>query len=424
MKQKPCFAIIGGTIWGNRGAESMLTTTIGVLRGYFPEAHFIVFSYYPEQDKNLISDKSITVLSSTPLSLITIHLLGSLTYKLLRFFRIKNPGSEFLKIAGHLAKCDCLLDIGGITFSDGREKYLPFNILTILPALWMGVPVVKMAQALGPFEKSINRFVAKSFLPRCRHIFARGENTGAHLASLGFPQNKYSVVPDIAFLYRPAFSLSNENGNYVNDLLERIEGIKDTDKKIIILSPSMVVRKQSERFGINYLHNQVRILLKLPEDRYHFIVMPNATRENSAKEHNNDILLIKAMRREWENSRRDRENVSWIDFDINSQSVREVIACADLLITSRYHAMIAGICMTVPTLVIAWSHKYHETLKVFNLYQYALDFSHADIDLQEWIEQMIERNKGIRKKMQTKLAEVQHASMRQFVYIKDMINAA
>ena len=36
MEKHPVVSIIGGTIWGNRGAESMLVTVIGKLREMSP----------------------------------------------------------------------------------------------------------------------------------------------------------------------------------------------------------------------------------------------------------------------------------------------------------------------------------------------------------------------------------------------------
>ena len=53
MAKEPVISIIGGTIWGNRGAESMLVTVIGQLRASFPNARFNVFSYYPAKDREL-----------------------------------------------------------------------------------------------------------------------------------------------------------------------------------------------------------------------------------------------------------------------------------------------------------------------------------------------------------------------------------
>ena len=52
-------AIVGGTLWGNRGAEAMLVTTIGRIRRRHPDARFMVFSYYPEKDACLCSDSTI-----------------------------------------------------------------------------------------------------------------------------------------------------------------------------------------------------------------------------------------------------------------------------------------------------------------------------------------------------------------------------
>ena len=35
-----------------------------------------------------------------------------------------------------LSQCDLLIDLAGVSFIDGREKFLPFNILTLAPAFF------------------------------------------------------------------------------------------------------------------------------------------------------------------------------------------------------------------------------------------------------------------------------------------------
>ena len=142
-----------------------------------------------------------------------------------------------------------LLDIGGITFSDGREKYLPFNILSIWPAMLLGVPVVKLAQAVGPFNDPLNRFLAKIFLFRCAHIFARGEKTAEFLRQFNYPSEKFDTVADIAFLYEPEFSLSTENEDRVSSLIQRMEAAKKQGKKIVVFSPSILVESESRKHG-------------------------------------------------------------------------------------------------------------------------------------------------------------------------------
>ena len=128
MEKHPVVSIIGGTIWGNRGAESMLVTVIGKLREMDSETRFNVFSYYPARDRELVNDELVTILSGKPLSRNKAFLRRA-GRRASKQAGIKRPKAIF-KIARALCASDLLLDIGGITFSDGREKYLPFNILT------------------------------------------------------------------------------------------------------------------------------------------------------------------------------------------------------------------------------------------------------------------------------------------------------
>ena len=76
----PVIGIIGGTIWGNRGAESMLATTIGELREKLPVSEFNVFTYYPQKDSQLVNQNRVNILNASPLSLATIAFPFALLY--------------------------------------------------------------------------------------------------------------------------------------------------------------------------------------------------------------------------------------------------------------------------------------------------------------------------------------------------------
>jgi len=62
------FALMGGSIWGNRGAEAMLMTVVAEIRKVDPEAVFNVYTIYPQKDKSLVQDPKIRFLSGEPLS--------------------------------------------------------------------------------------------------------------------------------------------------------------------------------------------------------------------------------------------------------------------------------------------------------------------------------------------------------------------
>lgn len=422
MEKNPVISIVGGTIWGNRGAESMLTTTIGMIRKDFPKAKFYVFSYLPKKDRELISDEDITVLSGKPLSLVIRHFPSALLAACFKAFGLKIPSSDYFKIARALKESDLLLDIGGITFSDGREKFLPFNILTIWPAMLLGVPVIKLAQAVGPFKHSLNRFCARLFLMRCQHIFARGEKTAEFLADLGYPKEKSDTVADTAFLYQPDFSLSHENEGRVEELVERVKSLK---KKLVVFSPSILVEMQSAKKGLDYAGKFFDLMQSLDSKGYHFIFIPNATREGSDKTHNNDLLTLERMRAQAESGTLPSsilDAVDWVIYDVNTASVRKIISNADVLVTSRYHAMISGLSLAVPTVVIGWSHKYRETMDYFGLGKYSMDFGNTSIDLPQIVKEALDNKEVIHKQIIQHSAEVKQKALIQFSFIKQVLS--
>ena len=47
--------VIGGSIWGNRGAEAMVATCIGHIRRTWPAARALIFSYFPLQDRRILA---------------------------------------------------------------------------------------------------------------------------------------------------------------------------------------------------------------------------------------------------------------------------------------------------------------------------------------------------------------------------------
>ncbi len=424
VKGKPVVSIVGGTVWGNRGAESMLVTTIGRIRETHPEALFNVLSYYARKDRELIQDQAISVLSSKPLSMITRHFLAALMAVVLVQLGLKIPNTRFFHIARALHESDVLLDVGGITFSDGREKFLPFNILTIWPAMILGVPVVKLAQAVGPFHHKINRIPASLFLTHCSHIFARGSRSAEHLQDLGLPESHWDEVPDVAFLYKPAYSLSNEGDSFVDRLAVWVATAKKTGNQVVVLSPSVLVDLQSQKKGLDYINRFLDLVRGNRHQTFVYIVMPNATRKGSDQSHNNDLLTIQRMRAAAQEGRLDNDlldRIAWVDEDINTASVRRIIAMADLVITSRYHAMISSLCLEKPTVVIGWGHKYKETLDYFGLGEFSLDFGDEKADLQATLQKLQSSRQEVIQKLAKHLPDVRSKAEIQFHWLDQVL---
>ncbi|MCG8071354.1 MAG: hypothetical protein N0C86_05165, partial [Candidatus Thiodiazotropha taylori] len=137
-------SIIAATISGNRGAEAMLTTTIGEIRQRYPDCRFNVFSYYPEQDSVLNRDDRVTVYSATPLAIVALLLPFSILFALFKLPLLNKLLGIFPAPLQALDQSDVLIDLAGVAFIDGREKFLPYNVLTLVPAFLLNTPVVKL----------------------------------------------------------------------------------------------------------------------------------------------------------------------------------------------------------------------------------------------------------------------------------------
>ena len=67
-------SIIGGSIWGNRGASAMLETTIGKLREAKLDASYNIFTPYPLKDLSLAADPQLNFFDSRPFAIVQYFL--------------------------------------------------------------------------------------------------------------------------------------------------------------------------------------------------------------------------------------------------------------------------------------------------------------------------------------------------------------
>lgn len=413
---KPTIAIVGGTLWGNRGAEAMLVTTIGQIRKQFPDARFKVFSYYPARDAQLCQDAAIELLDYRPLTLGLKVLPLVMLCGLLKLLRIRMPRFLLGKQISALQQCDVLLDVGGITFCDGREIFLLYNVLSLLPAFVLHVPVVKMSQALGPFKNPINRFLASRILPKCHHVFARGQITAGHLRELGLPRHLWSEASDIAFVFEEELSLTTENALQVEELDREIAS-RSCQKQVVSIVPSSLVFKKSPAY-VDLLTGLVRQLLAA--DVY-VVLLPNATRADSDQGRNNDLVVIRqVLQALQENCPSDIEKLSAVTFDVNTESIRRLMRFSDLVVTSRFHGMVAALSAAIPVVVIGWSHKYGEVLADFEFEQFSFDHASTGTEIIPTVLELLQVPE-LRQTLSGNLAQVKESSQSQFDFVGKML---
>lgn len=370
-------SIIGGTIWGNRGAEAMLVTIINQLRVHRGDTLFNVYSYYPDIDRKLISDKDVSVYSATPLSLI-IMLPVAILYCIFRLVRLQKVFHGFFPLPlRRIAESRVLIDISGVSYMDGRERFLPYNILINVQAFLVGIPVVKFAQGLGPLKHLLTRIAARVFLRQCDFICARGKITYGHLVEFFGQKIQYRKCMDVAFLHVVGNSLSHENEEYLTQLLLDIAATRNAGGVVVGVCPNSLLVSKGVFEGVAYIEVISEAINELLNQGINVVLFPNATREKAPGTlRNNDLPVIKVILEKIAPLAKGSTcKLFVVEKDINADGIKQVIALSDVLVVSRFHAMIGALSLAKPLIVIGWSHKYLEVLSEFGLERNCYDYS-------------------------------------------------
>jgi len=409
-------SLVGATLYGNRGAEAMLSATIGELRDRYPELQFNVFSYYPAKDRELLVSEGIAIHSSTPFYLVAVLGPMALLYRLAALLGLRRVQRFFPGSVRALARSRVLICLAGVSFIDGRTKFLPFNIATILPAMLAGVPVVKFAQAMGPFRRRLNRLAARLFLARCRQVFARGDRTLCNLRETFGAKSFYQRANDVAFLFRPETSLSRCEAG-IETSLAGIRQLRES-KRLVGLCPSVVVARRRQAQGHDYAAEMAQLVESLLHSGHGVVLFPNATRgDDMDKEHNNDLPLLQAIQERI--GTRGGDSLIIVDQSVNAAWVHKIIETCEVIVTSRFHAMVGALATATPVLVLGWSHKYLEVMCLFGQEEMVMD--HADVALETMADKVgTLLNEATQRGQQIAeaLPEVQRGARVQFEYLE------
>lgn len=406
---RPRITIIGSALSGNKGAAAMLESAVQTLDARLGDVDFTLLSMYPEEDRAQNHYPNLEVVRADPFRLGVVINSLALAHRLLPFAR---PFTRRNAAVRALADSDVLLDQGGITFTDGREKFLLYNVASILPALNLGTPVFKCAQAVGPFKNPINRIVSKIFLPKARTLVTRGRITHEHAAGLGLS----NLVAGADY----AFSLEMD-GTEAEAVASHIDPGFFESGDVVGVCPSVVLQKKVDAREGDYVGQMVAFIERLRASGRKVLLVPHSVRTGTDKTHNNDLPLCTEI-----NSRLEPgDDLLYVDRELSSQQLRHLIGRCSLFVASRFHAMVSSLAMAVPTLVIGWSHKYREVLEMFELEEWA--FGHDQLTPEHlWnrFETLSAQRGDVQEKLDRHLPEVKRTSLAQADLIAALVRPA
>jgi colanic acid/amylovoran biosynthesis protein len=354
-------AIIGAALSANKGAAAMVESVMARLPSEVGECHFDILTTYPDADASRIPvgvDAAVVGLQPLRLALVEfpVACLTLLMRKLrIPLFWVRSRGCR------SMLDSSVVVDVAGISFADGRGFTIVFyNALMTGVPLMLGVPVVKAAQALGPFQSVPNKWLAPLVLRHVKTVCARGARTREHLDALG-GINSIDVA-DLAFSLDEAAAFPDAVATALGSI----------DKNFIVVMPSAVVRGIYESNGGNY----VSAMAALVADIRHktgcsVVIAPHSYRAGLPEGRMNDGPVCREVAEACSGD----SQVLGLDFDLTAGELRHLVAQSSVLVTSRFHAMISGLATSTPTVVVGWSHKYKEVLDDFGLSALGLDSS-------------------------------------------------
>jgi len=397
------FGVTGVTVSGNMGGAAMLAATLDEMSVRYPRASFRLFSISPKRDRARNGDERLAIVDARPVPLLLVYLPLCILFWPLRNIAAIRRLIVAIPFFRQMSAVDAVIDLSGIAFVDGRGlPLLGYNVACCLPALFLGKPVAKLAQALGPFDTQPNRMLARFVLARCATVVARGERSLSHLRELDISDAQ--CLPDTSF----AMSVSDVHKQAVQQLLPAIA----PGRQLLVASPSEVVRRLSAKAGIDFEAEFCAFAKRRLCEEWDIVLVPHSLGSGTSK--NNDLDLCRRIV-----STLSDDRVHMIEPVEDARVLRAAIGFADVFVGCRFHSVVAALAMGVPSLVVGWSHKYQEMTEMLQPGAWALDAAHVSAaSLDEAFGRLVAEAPTLRKDIADRLPDIRRRASCNFDLVK------
>jgi len=257
-----------------------------------------------------------------------------------------------------LRKFDAVVDVSGLAYADA------FGPDAMRRALWFWIaaasqkkPIFFMPQSWGPFAdfSREDRRWLRFHLNRAELVFARDAQSAAHLLDLKIEKTKVKSCPDIAFLtYR----------HCTNDkVTEQTSGT-------IAVVPNMRFVERTPGTGPDneYVTTLVSICELIASQGFRISLLAHEIAKDRTRCQDDTVLC---------NCIADELSGKGIPVNLptakGTKQIAALIAGCEGLVSSRYHAAIAGLAVGTPVFLIGWHHKYSELFCDFGIEDSAVD---------------------------------------------------
>ncbi len=257
-------------------------------------------------------------------------------------------------------KVDVMIDISGYAFGDHWGS----NISRICGRRFRflhnrGKPVIMLPQMMGPFENEKVKRETRNFLPCIDHVYVRDQSSLYALREIIDDPAKVSLAPDITI-----FSSG--------------EMVEPRPPFACLIPNERMFDQGAKKWGTRYLPLLTQAgerLLGLDRD---IVLLSHAPGGG-------DLAIVQQLA-----ERLDSPRVEVVA-NVTPKRAKGIISKADLVVGSRFHALVAALSSGVPAIAIGWAHKYSHLLLDFGIPQLNYGPDQTDQELLDLIEKCLDK---------------------------------
>lgn len=359
LASTPCISV---------GTNAFIISDIQLLNRKYPRCETVLFSSNPEVDKLQF---------------------GHLPYKISYVQRSANQLLAMLQIRKIVSQVDVVVSAWG----DGYISTHPYKLLR--KALFLkkkGTPLVLFPSSIGPFNGDWKDKLAIMGLRKFDAVTVRDQITYDYLKPHGLKGLR--LVHDTAFVLEPC------PDNRSDELL-RQSGLKE--QKFIGLNISVLMYNLFKKRNEDYISLMVRYVewmretLKLP-----IVLIPHQlypkemiyTQEEYQSLNGDDRFPIEQIL----SAIKDPNNLFALQQEMTPQELKGVIGKSEIFVGSRMHSVIAAVSLSVPSLVMQYSHKSGGMMKFLGMDEFVWDVQNDYEKLTEKTHELWNRRQAVRTK--------------------------
>ena len=302
---------------------------------------------------------------------------------------------------------DAAVDVSGFLFSDQRGMAAERLVPVVEAFAREGKPFVFLPQAWGPFEHPPVRELARRAVNAASVSYARDDISRAYLEGLE-AGGRIEQAPDIAFLFGP----SADGPRLLSEI-----GL-DPGRLIVAIAPNMRVYERTQGEGTEnvYYEALLRVGRELGARGAQVLLVPHELLPSGVDRPDDRYLcalLAEAM---------EGQEVAAVTEDRTAEDLKAMIGGCDLMVGSRFHALIAALSSGVPSVAVGWAHKYPELLGEFGMER--LVFDHNDLTQEALLEAVMEvwdARADYRARIGDRLPDVKGRASQVFDHVSDLL---